>query len=532
MVKKHKDSSQEPLPRDNFERTSSRRDVEANQELKARRIVSAMTDAGRIQDLRNRRQLAENLGRILSHRKNKLNLSELVVAAGISENPDPARLGRFRILPGKTINQPAIKRLSQDALAYVRLVKEVAKISRENQSTLLEELVLGTRFDPSGLENVGIEPFEQLFALIQKKIEALDAKFDLAGYFHALKTQHLLPLWSDGPICSGQRISRHNGERPQIVGWEKQSNISLHSEERYQVMPCVPLCRIRRTEKDANGIDIPKPPISATIQIGKFRDENAELYCCWRLFLAVGMFDHEVWEYWNETGDTAKTFFEVTTSKGSINHQLSPQPYLVGVQEFHYEPMSFFFPKDTDEPTGIQTVTGGVDYDQNPFFFYDETTEFTIESIEDHYRMEPSPGMEESRFGMAGCLFMLEQVHTLGLSSFREVFGRTGRCETLNGDSLKSHEMGMTLAPHGTIAELMETNILSRSFKEGGSNSETGPTFLDLLEEDTERLTSSLHKWLEASRSDLNHKHHVLLERFGRECEEAKSSPKKFRPED
>jgi hypothetical protein len=146
--------------------------------------------------------------------------------------------------------------------------------------------------------------------------------------------------------------------------------------------------------------------------------------------------------------------------------------------------------------------------------------------------MEPSPGMEESRFGMAGCLFMLEQVHTLGLSSFREVFGRTGRCETLNGDSLKSHEMGMTLAPHGTIAELMETNILSRSFKEGGSNSETGPTFLDLLEEDTERLTSSLQKWLEASRSDLNHKHHVLLERFGRECEEAKSSPKKFRPED
>ncbi len=81
----------------------------------------------------------------------------------------------------------------------------------------------------------------------------------------------------------------------------------------------------------------------------------------------------------------------------------------------------------------------------------------------------------------------------------------------------------MTLAPHGTIAELMETNLLSPSKQGVDANSKPNPTFLDRLEDDAKRMTSSLREWMDNSRSDLNKKHHDLLEGLEREYEEARN---------
>ena len=157
-----------------------------------------MRELGRVRDMKTREKLARNLGRILAVRKKRLNLSDLVVKAGVSKNDDPNRLGRFRILPGKEASEATIGRLSQDPLAYHRIVNEVAKESKENSYDLLLELVIGTKFEGPELAEVSIEPFEQLLALIQKKIDALDAKYDLTSYFHDLRTYQLLPIWESG----------------------------------------------------------------------------------------------------------------------------------------------------------------------------------------------------------------------------------------------------------------------------------------------------------------------------------------------
>ena len=95
-------------------------------------------------------------------------------------------------------------------------------------------------------------------------------------------------------------------------------------------------------------------------------------------------------------------------------------------------------------------------------------------------------------------------------------------------DALSVHPLGMTLAPHGTIAELMESNLLSCSSEVGNTKPPNSLTFLDILERDVERLTSSLQESMEASRNDLSQKHQDLLERFGRELEEAKDNIPKF----
>ena len=80
----------------------------------AERAVTALKDGGRIQSEKTRERLARNLGKILEDRKKTIkSLSELVANAGISANPDSARLGRFRIRPEKTPSPNTLKRLSE-----------------------------------------------------------------------------------------------------------------------------------------------------------------------------------------------------------------------------------------------------------------------------------------------------------------------------------------------------------------------------------------------------------------------------------
>ena len=505
MAKKNQDAPNEPMPREKLSGLFTGRDLGAEQELRARHIVSTMTDAGKIRDLRNRRQLAENLGRILSRRKSKLNLSELVVAAGISENPDPARLGRFRILPGKDTDQSAVKRLSQDALAYVRLVKETAMITGENQSMLVEELVIGTRFDPSGLENVEIEPFEQLFELIQKKIDVIDAKFDLVEYFSSIRNNLFVPVWSHGPYVGNRRTSRHSGERPKTASWKMDPNLYEHDHDnwRYQAMPCVPLCRIRQPGKES---------VFGTVKIGEFTEEHAELDLYQRLFLGIGIFDHAY-------------FSDPDKGELDFTYDPSPRPYLIYVQELYYSSLTDEIPFGDDGESTVATdlsrpVTGGVNDDTMPIFFYDDSSDIKIESVESH------------RNYAMNYLFMLENVIPLNLNRFRNSFGssyfpfdRPGISSvfTLDDDALNTRKMGMTLAPLGSIAGLMESNLLSNSIQADDANPEDGPTFLDLLEQDAERLTSSLRKSMEGSRNNLIQQHQEILERFGREYDEAKN---------
>jgi hypothetical protein len=469
------------------------------QELKARQIVAGMADVKKIRDLPSRRQLAVNLGRILSQRKNKLNLSELVVAAGISENPDPARLGRFRILPEKDTSRAAIKRLSQDALAYVRLVTEVAKVTGDVRSILLEELVLGTRFDLSEMEAVEIEPFEQLLTLVQKKIDALDSKYDLAGYFLALRENNLMPTWSGGPRAQGRYISRSCAERPDITGWQKEPG-SLdqyaNSYWRYQAMPCVPLCRIPQTNPSK---------VCGTIKIGEGPKEEANLYLFWRLFLGIGMYHHEYFD-----GDK----IDPIVVKDPV-----PRPYLIAVQEIHYAHPSWREWLTDEDPRARwpNVVTGGRNLEQGPIFFFDDSSELKIEEITDHFLFEETyPGW-------------FEEVAPLDLKYIRKIFGKQrDTVRFFDGDALSSRTLPMTLAPLETIAELMESNLLSHSFLEFDSSPCSGSTFLDVLARDVERLTSSLHKFLEASRDNLNAKHRDLLNQFEREKEEEKGKAARF----
>lgn len=508
MVKKSPDNLAKDAPEMDGPFKFGENNSPAERELKVRHIVSAMTEAGKIRDLRNRRQIAENLGRILSKRKDLLNLSELVVSAGISENPDPSRLGRFRILPGNKVDRASVRRLSQEALAYVRLVKEVAKITEEDSSTLIEELVLGTKFDSSGLEGVEIEPFEQLHTLIQKKINALDAKFDLGTYFKNIRKHSLLPIWSHGPKLGGRIASHHSSDRPQIVGWKKEPNQSQYDDWQFEVMPCVSLCRLKT-----------KVRFSSSIRSGEYKDADGFLQLYKRVYLAIGMFDTE---YATDLpGEWVK--FKDT----------SPLPYLILADEFHYRPGDENFSSYSRHHTFKSTLAGGVEDQHNaPYFFYDDRAEIEVESMESYYFTEPGSETGGDRF-WGWPLNQFERADRLDLVEFRQLFGmpmsyedgsfRFDKVETfLKHDALTTNELTMTLAPRGTLAELMESNLMSSSSANGGKNQEFIPNFLDKLEEDARIMTSSFDKFMEEAQSNLNKKHESLLEKIDREYEEAK----------
>ena len=286
-----------------------------------------------MRDTNTREKFARNLGHILASRKNRLNFSDLVVRAGISKNDDPNRLGRFRILPGRKANEKSIGRLSQDPLAYYRIVQETALITEENPHDLLLELIIGTKFEGKELAEVSIEPFEQLLALVRKKIDVLDAKYDLTSYFKNLRQYEILPVWESGPYCSGRRTSHHSYKRSNCVSWQA-TTFNEFQSWRYQIMPCVPLCRV--PSGSTKSLDV-----NYTVGRKTF-DETWNVFR--RLYLAIGMFDHE---YSVPTGEVVRENEElgpIEVWEAKFVEDSAPRPYLVTApsrghgRHFHLDP--------------------------------------------------------------------------------------------------------------------------------------------------------------------------------------------------
>lgn len=502
-------------------------------ELRARNVLSAMKEGGRMRDTNTREKFARNLGHILASRKNRLNFSDLVVRAGISKNDDPNRLGRFRILPGRKANEKSIGRLSQDPLAYYRIVQETALITEENPHDLLLELIIGTKFEGKELAEVSIEPFEQLLALVRKKIDVLDAKYDLTSYFKNLRQYEILPVWESGPYCSGRRTSHHSYKRSNCVSWQA-TTFNEFQSWRYQIMPCVPLCRV--PSGSTKSLDV-----NYTVGRKTF-DETWNVFR--RLYLAIGMFDHE---YSVPTGEVVRENEElgpIEVWEAKFVEDSAPRPYLVAVQELQQFDYGF------GAPAPFEVVTGGVSYEQMPFYFYDPDAGIKINSIKEHFLLESGkemPAWYRDNFG-CGHLDFLEDVFRLDLSAFREIFGKTRGVSFFEGrkfeyagddivsigdDALDVTRGKLTLSPQNTLASLLEADLLA-PLDSGDSLDQMGrKNVLDILEADVEQMTSSFREWFQETQQGLHRQHVTLLEKYDSELEavrRAGPSPNSPRP--
>jgi hypothetical protein len=483
-------------------------------ELKARNVLSTMKEHGRVRDLKTREKLARNLGRILADRKKQLNLSDLVVSAGISGNNDPNRLGRFRILPGREANRSSIERLNQDPISYYRITKEIARITNENPLELLLDLVIGTKFEGEELEGLSIEPFEQLLALIQKKIDVLEVKYDLSVYFSSLKEHKVLPVWGSGPFCYGRRTAHHAYERSSCIDWEPSKEFD--HDFRYQTMPCVPLCRVG-SFPGFSGISGDGAVVNYVSADQTFREDWQVYY---RLFLAIGMFEHETFELLDDNNDTQN---DASRGKFKTISDSAPRPYLIAVQEFH-EVGRFGILLGNRQP--FVPLTGGVDYDQQPFYFYDRNTGIEVNDFEEHSLLHPDDGFREfhkdewkEKFG-CGHLFSLERVLPLNLNLLREVFGKSPS-HSLGEDALKLSTRRLTLSPRNSIAAYLEENLLTPPEDGAKAGRKTIKTVLDQLEENAEEMTSSFLNWFHNERETLNQRHISMLEQFEEELRAA-----------
>jgi len=495
MVKKTNKKSPIPEVREFENEPNIRAGTAVEMQMDAHRITSAMGEAGRVKDERNRRQLAENLGKILSKRKEHLNLSELVVDAGVSENPDPSRLNRFRILPGRKLSKLGVRRLSQDPLAYVNLAKAAALMNGEDPAALVQELVIGTKFEVSGLENVSVEPFEQILTLIEKKIAAINSKYDLESYFRKVRELELLPVWTDGPNYNGQIASRVISNRPEPRSWswpdQGTDGLSWHLAES-EILPSVPLCRIAQEEN-----------FKATVRINNFKDDDATIFRRKRVFLSIGM-------------------FTLYRENGSSVVDKKPSPYLVTVDELWFD-----FSWETTDVAALAKETGR---DVNSLSDYwvagdlvgyvePESPEFTFEP---HDFEIPNDG--RGQMGIWLPWSDIERLLPLNLSTLRKFSGREGFfCG--DGDALdRQQKIGSTFAPIKSLLANMESQLLyGRRTKDKPDDGQMS-NFLDLLESDAERLTSSLTSWNGQEEKKVATKHKNLLEQYTKEAEQIPST--------
>ena len=469
--------------------SSSRKGAAAEIRIDAHRITSAMEKAGKVKDERNRRQLAENLGKILAKRKEQLNLSELVVDAGVSENPDPSRLSRFRILPGKELSQTGIRSLNQDPLAYVRLVKSAARMIGEDPAALVQELVVGTKFELSGLENVSIEPFEQILSLIEQKIAAINSKYDLEGYFRKVREQELLPVWNNGPTYNGQIASKVLPKRPEPCGWnwpdKGDDGVAWDLAER-EVFPSVPLCRVSNKES-----------FKAKVRINSFKDDDATIYKRKRVFLSIGMITDAV------------------DSSGRSVTDKQPSPYLITVDELWYD-IDFF----NTSVIALEKETGrswfSLDYwVAGNLFGYVEPADPAF-SFEPHDFEIPNDywGPE----GNWSPWLHNEQLIPLNLPIVRDFAGRE-EFFCRDGDALEQQQkLGSTLAPRNSLLANMESQLLYGRRTKDKPDVDGAHNFLDLLEADAERLTSSLSSWGGEEKKKVDARHQELLEQYIQEA--------------
>jgi hypothetical protein len=493
----------------------------------AQNIRVGMKEYGKEKSLKAREVLARNLGKILSTRKAKLNLSRLSLTSGISENSDPNRLGRFRILPNQSPKSITIGRLSQDTLAYLRITDAIAKETGEEADSLLFELVIGTKFEKMALREVPIEPFEQLTEILRKKISALDAKYSLSSYFDAIGFHGVAPKWDTGPLCSGRRTSHHAYDRSNLVGWEVM-NSNDYPSWTYEPIPSVPLCRLRSSSSGKN---------KARIKIGD-QTQNVIIEEFARLRLGVG--------------PSRRSSFQEDGVKKTARQQEEREliPYLISSSEFRFKPdvkMDFdsgFWDDDflaqfstelseislSSDPNhstlshsdcvDIGSISGSLFEYEVPAFLYDTERNVEIESIDDrtHYFREDH-GYSLRDFG---CWSPSEftGIDELDPPTMRGFLGITVAEQdilSLGEDILELDRNQITLAPKYTIASHLETNLLKRYYSDSNDQSSESEGVLDALEKDVERMTSSFGEWIQKSQNMLEKNYEALTNEINAE---------------
>lgn len=483
-----------------------------DQEFATRSIVAEIRAAGRATDVRTRRQLAVNLGRILHERKEQLDLSALVVEAGISENSDPSRLGRFRILPGKVPGQKAIQRLSQRLDHYLSLITAISVQCEESESALISYLVVATRFEPSTQEEVPIEPCEQLLSLVRKRVDLIDAKHDVQGYFRTARYFELFPVWDSDRLYHSDYAPWIYGKRPICQGWTWNYEAMDPMLKYYQsnLMPSVPLLRCRaKDQRSATG----------TLRIGSdFKIDNALIEQWHRLFLCIGMFKREY-------------FQEIVDGKGEVQEReireidRKPVPYVVVVNELRYTGPNFgdfdisealasalenagisendlvipgvIEPRDSDGKCGACYPEASKDH---PFSI--ELSNAKLHSAHQKFFSTSVDGEQVPPTPTNMYPSLVWSDRHLDVRFIRDVLasdrGTSWWASWYDDDSLSRKDIGwvddddITLAPKHSILELMEKDIFLSLNQSGHSKS----SFLDRLDEDAQHLTGSLYDWV------------------------------------
>ena len=515
--------------------------ADIDQEFVTRSIVSAMREAGRATDVRTRRQLALNLGRILHERKEQLDLSALVVDAGISENSDPSRLGRFRILPGKEPGQKAVQRLSQRLDHYLGLITAISAQCQESESALVSDLVVATHFEPSSREEVPIEPCEQLLSLVRKRVDLINAKYDLEGYFRTARYFEIFPVWDTDRLYHSDYAPWIYGHRPKCQNWTWNYEAMDPMLKFYQpnLMPSVPLLRCRAKDQRA---------AMGTVRIGSdLIIENAAIEQWHRLFLCIGMFKHEyVQVISDENGETREREIKEVDRK--------PEPYVIVVNELRYTGPSF---EDWDVKEALDSalqsiglsesdlVIPGVieprDHDGKCGACYPEASEdrpFSIElsnaKLHSSHNKVSSTSVDGEFVAPTPTNMYPSLIYSEGRLDFRFIRdvlasdrGTSRWAAWYDDDALSRKDIGwvdmddITLGPKNSILELMEKDLFLSLNQTGISKA----SFLDRLEEDAQALTSSLYDWVQSKRTEVRDRHEELMRQHDEQIEKAKNAP-------
>lgn len=133
--------------------------VEEERSFRANQVRLALRASPTVKSRETAAKLARNLAPMLAAakkaRKDGVNLGKLVLRAGISENADESRLGRFRLpkVVDKTRMRAAIDRLNMNASLYLGLAEEAARMAGTSVDQAVLDLVdgtgLGTATSPS-----------------------------------------------------------------------------------------------------------------------------------------------------------------------------------------------------------------------------------------------------------------------------------------------------------------------------------------------------------------------------------------------
>lgn len=438
-----------------------------------------LLESGRISNENARERLARNLGKILEDRKGAIkSLSELVVNAGVSENSDASRLGRFRIRPGKAAARNTKKRLSENPKHYLSLIRAISKETGDDENELILEFVAGTSFENNVGAEQSVEPIRRLHSILKRKVALLSIEYDLADYFKKIARIGAEPIWGTGPLCEGKRTGRHAYGKSPLLGWKR---LSRRIED---AMICIPLCRVRKGEST----------LHARVSFGDHHNIDRNLETWERFYLCIGMM----------TRTSIKTEEGVPIISQVDDSDKSPQMYLIAVDEFHDETAVDEFPSAW-EVGQFKPITGCM-VPEYAGYDIDREHDVTIEELDGYGPMHPPPSisMTPVEYG-CGDKRHLERIYRLDFLTFRKLFKEDVRTiKRLEDDLLNPTHGKLTHFRDDSIAACLEANLITPAEGEhDGSRAISAGTVLDALEEEVSRMTSSFRDWLSQEEGQL-----------------------------